>query len=133
MTAIDGSIQKVTLKLLNVLFHLLHLSIIFFFLVGWISLSTRTAHFVLALLILLSWYGLGLFFGFGYCLVTDIQWRLKKKLGQDPSTEYYIKYVIDRITGSDIQAGTINKFTTWIFFVLLVASSMLMIDRHYHL
>jgi hypothetical protein len=88
---LKASSANILLSMLNVLFHLIHLGIIFFFLFGWLWQKTLLPHFFLSILILLSWCGLGLFYGFGYCLVTDIQWKIKKRMGEEPSTEYYIK------------------------------------------
>ena len=118
--------------MMNILFHLIHLGIIFFFLFGWLWQKTLTAHFILAILILLSWCGLGLLYGFGYCLVTDIQWKIKKRMGDEPSTEYYIKYMLDKLTGLDTNPNRVNAITTYTFFIILVFSTALVINRQFN-
>lgn len=122
MKTISLPIPNSVLNLLNIFFHIMHLSIIFFFLFGWLFITTQEAHFVLAVFILASWYGLGIYFGFGYCLVTDLQWKIKKLLGQAPPTEFYVKYMIDKITGLDTNPTIINGLTTSIYFAILILS-----------
>ncbi|MDH3349261.1 MAG: DUF2784 family protein [Desulfobulbaceae bacterium] len=122
MKAIELFISNKVLKLLNIFFHIIHLSIIFFFLFGWLVEKTRFLHFILSILILLSWYGLGAFFGFGYCIVTDIQWKIKRRLKQEPATEFYVKYMIDKVTGLDTNQNFINGMTTYIYYgIMLIA------------
>jgi hypothetical protein len=126
-----ASHQSVLLYMLNIFFHLVHLAIVFFFLFGWLSSKTLLAHFILSILILLSWSGLGIFYGFGYCLVTDIQWKIKKRMGQEPYTEYYIKYMLDKLTGLDLNSHTVNAITTAAFFIILLFSTVLILNRQF--
>jgi len=84
---LDQTTTKTGLVFLDGLLHVFHISIILFFLFGWMLPKTRMVHYILALLILFSWCGLGMVFGFGYCLITDIQWRVKKILRQEPTTD----------------------------------------------
>lgn len=123
----DNWQPTIVLSLANIFFHIVHLAIIFFFLFGWLSGRTLAAHLILALLILFSWCGLGVFRGFGYCLVTDIQWRIKKLMGEAPSTEYYIKYMLDKVTGYDLNPVIVNYVTTYSFFIILALSTTLFI------
>jgi len=85
---------------------------------------TRFAHYILAILILVSWYGLGMIYGFGYCVITDTQWKIKKLLGQQPHTEYYIKYLMDKATGLDTNPNKINMVTTYTYFAILIISTI---------
>lgn len=127
-----GRIQPndILLSLANIFFHLVHLSIVFFFLFGWLSERTLLAHFILSVLILFSWCGLGLLFGFGYCLVTDIQWKIKKRMGEEPYTEYYIKYMLDKVTRFDTNPNTVNAITTYSFFIIFIISSVLVFNNY---
>jgi len=122
---------SIILYMMNIFFHLIHLAIVFFFLFGWLSSKTLLAHFLLSILILFSWSGLGIFYGFGYCLVTDIQWKIKKRMGQEPYTEYYIKYMLDKLTGLDLNSHTVNAITTYTFFIILLMSTVLILNRQF--
>lgn len=124
MKPTELSISDNSLKLLNICFHLIHLSVIIFFLVGWLFEKMRIHHFILSILILLSWFGLGAFFGFGYCLITDIQWKIKRQLKREPDTEFYVKYMIDKITGFDTNPAFIKRMTIFIYFEILIISAI---------
>lgn len=119
------------LPLANIFFHFIHLALISFFLVGWLWPKTLMVHFVLSLLILVSWCGLGLIYGFGYCLITDIQWKIKKLMGQKPKTEYYIKYMVDKLTGLDSDPHTVDSITTYTFFIIFALSTILVLNRKF--
>lgn len=123
----------ILLAAMNVLFHVIHLALIFFFLFGWLWQKTLLAHFIVSVLILLSWCGLGIFYGFGYCLVTDIQWKIKKRMGEKPYTEYYIKYMVDKVTGLDSNPTKVNAVTEYTFFIILVLSTVLVINRQFNI
>ena len=127
---LKSSQSNFILSLANILFHFVHLAIIFFFLFGWLAGKTLLAHFILSILILLSWCGLGIFYGFGYCLVTDIQWKIKKRMDEKPYTEYYIKYMIDKVTGFDTNPNTVNTVTQYSFFIILFISMFLISKRY---
>lgn len=92
-------------------FTLLHLIIIFFNLFGWIFPSTRKWHLIVILLTLLSWLVLGIWYGIGYCPITDWQWQIKEKLGEKNLPNSFIKYMLDRITGKDINSNLIDWLT----------------------
>jgi len=126
MRTTEVSISVIALKLLNLIFHLIHLSVIFFFLFGWMFEITLLPHFILSVLILLSWFGLGAFYEFGYCIITDIQWKIKRLLKQEPATELYVKYMIDKVTGLDTNPRFINGVTTYTFFGILIISTILL-------
>jgi hypothetical protein len=128
----NTSQANIILYMMNVFFHLAHITIIFFFLFGWLWQKTLLAHFILSIFILLSWCGLGLLYGFGYCLVTDIQWKIKKRMGKEPSTEYYIKYMMDKMTGLDLNPDTVNAITTYTFFIIFFLSTALVINKQFN-
>ena len=116
--------MKKRLNFLNILLHVVHVSIIVFCLFGWIYEPTRKANLVLLIMVLISWVGLGCFFGFGYCLITDIQWKVMERLGKRPASGSYIKYLSDRIPGLDVSEVIAERMTEVLFFTLLAVSSV---------
>ena len=52
-------------------------------------------------LTLFSWFGLGWFYGFGYCPSTDWHWQIKEAMGETGLPNSFIKYYMDRLTGKD--------------------------------
>ena len=83
---------------------------------------TRTLHLLVIVLVAISWFGLGKFFGYGYCLLTDTQWRVKRKLGQEPYTESYVKYVMDKVTGLNIDKKIIDSLMLYTYGGAVVLS-----------
>ncbi len=110
------------LRILDVLFTLLHLIIIGFNLFGWIWKPTRKAHFVCILITATCWFVLGYWFGIGYCPITDWQWQIKEKLGEQNLPNSFIKYYADKITGKSINVSFIDAFTAICFFLAALLS-----------
>jgi hypothetical protein len=104
-----------SLQLQDLLYTLLHLVIIGFNLLGWIWPATRKLHFISVLLTAGSWLILGIWFGIGYCPITDWQWQVKEKLGEEHLPVSFIKYYADKISGQSINAALINYLTAFSF------------------
>lgn len=99
------------------LFTILHLIIVGFNLLGWIWSSTRKLHFALVLLTAGSWLLLGIWYGLGYCPITDWQWQIKEHLGETNLPNSFIKYYADKVTGQDISADFIDGATAICFAI----------------
>jgi hypothetical protein len=84
---------------LDYFFVLFHASFVLFNLTGWIWKKTRPIHLITISLTILSWFGLGMFYGWGYCPCTDWHWQVKRELGQINLPSSYVKYYLDRLTG----------------------------------
>jgi hypothetical protein len=113
---------KQLLTIADLALHVVHLVTVFFCLTGWIIPDLRMAHLYLIILIAFSWFGLGIFFGYGFCLVTDLQWKVKKHLGEWPLPRTYIKYLLDKLTGKNLNAKTVSIFTQLAFYFSALAS-----------
>ena len=104
------------LVLLDVLLTIVHLVIIVFNLFGWIFRGTRTLHLYSIALTALSWFLLGIWFGIGYCPITDWQWRVKEKLGESNLPDSFITYFLNNVTGYQFSDGFVNILTVVLFF-----------------
>ncbi|HYH55178.1 MAG TPA: DUF2784 family protein, partial [Anseongella sp.] len=62
-----------------------------------------------------SWLLLGIWYGIGYCPLTDWQWQVKERLGESGLPASFIKYFADRVSGRDISASLINLLTAVCF------------------
>lgn len=102
--------------------HLLHLGLALFCVTGWIFPETRLANLVLVILVALSWFGLGISHGYGYCLITGIQWKIKERLGERPLPASFVKYQLDKITGRDLNPNSVDRFTQISFYLAALAS-----------
>jgi hypothetical protein len=86
--------------ILNVGFFTLHSAWILFNCLGWIWRKTRVWHLVTVSLTALSWFGLGVWFGWGYCPCTDWHWQVRARLGyHDPPS--YIQLLIRQLIRVD--------------------------------
>jgi hypothetical protein len=69
-----------------------------------------------------SWFVLGLRYGFGYCPCTDWHWQVKLKLGEYDIPNSYVKYLIDTLTGLNVNASLVDALTGIGFALAVVAS-----------
>lgn len=107
---------------LDILLTIVHLIIVGFNLFGWIPKKTRRLHFWFAMVTLGCWTILGIWFGLGYCPVTDWQWQVKKQLGEQHLPASFIKYFADKVTGMDISPTLIDILTLGLFLIAIAIS-----------
>jgi hypothetical protein len=110
---------------LDYFFLVFHFLIIIFNVFGWILKKTRKLNLILLLLTGLSWTVLGLFYGFGYCPLTDWHFKVLRKLGEYDLPNSYIKYLVDRLFGLDVNADLVDQMTLIVFIVALSISLIL--------
>ncbi|MGH8453683.1 MAG: DUF2784 domain-containing protein [Nevskiales bacterium] len=103
----------------------LHTGLVLFNLTGWIWKRTRRPHLAVISLTILSWFGLGAFFGWGYCPCTDWHWRIKRALGETGLPDSYIKYYLDRLTGIDWNPFVVDMATLVLGLTVLALSCAL--------
>ena len=87
-------------RLADGLLLVLHGSLVVFNVCGWTWRRTRRLHLWVITGTLGSWFGLGLLYGWGYCPLTDWHWRVKRTLGETDLPASWIKYYLDRLTGT---------------------------------
>lgn len=109
-------------RFLDIFFVVFHTSVVFFNLFGWIWKKTRRANLYLLLLTGVSWGGLGLFYGLGYCPLTDWHFRILEKMGVSNLPNSYIKYLADRITGLSFNQDIVDSLTLYLYLAALVIS-----------
>ena len=110
------------LHLLDIFLSIVHLSIIGFNLFGWIWPSARKAHLISILITAASWFILGIWFGIGYCPVTDWQWNVKEKLGEQNLPASFVTYFANKITGKNFSDAFINTVTVICFALAVLIS-----------
>ncbi|MBC8462604.1 MAG: DUF2784 domain-containing protein [Deltaproteobacteria bacterium] len=111
--------------LLDKFFFVFHSFIIVFNLLGWIWEKTRVANLIMLLLTAFSWFILGIWYGFGYCFCTDWHYQVRMKLGYFDMPSSYVKFLIDSLTGLDINAKLVDIFTFTFFLLALIASILI--------
>lgn len=116
--------RRAALAFANIALHALHLGIVLGAGIGWVFCQTRLATLALQGAILFSWFLLGPLTGRkpGYCLVTDMQWRLRHRIGMPARAGGYVKYLLDGLSGRDLDPATVDYWTLRAFFAALAAN-----------
>jgi hypothetical protein len=107
---------------LDYFFMVFHLVIVLFNLFGWIWKPTRKANLILLLLTGASWFGLGIFYGWGYCPFTDWHWKVLHRLGEWPAENSYIQYLLIRVFNLKVGADLVDAAILLFYLSALVAS-----------
>ena len=104
---------------LNIAFSLLHTAWIAFTCLGWIWKRTRPWQLGAVALTALSWFGLGVWYGWGYCPFTDWHWRVRERLGYtDPPS--YVQVLLHQVTGVELGPVAADALTVSVFLVASV-------------
>jgi hypothetical protein len=117
--------------ILDIAFFVFHASLIAFILIGWIWMNTRRLHLLVIGLTILSWFGLGLFYGIGYCPSTDWHWRVKTARGEIGLPNSYVKYYVDLLTGLSWDPGVVDT-TVLIIGLAALGLSIILNWRDWH-
>jgi hypothetical protein len=113
-------------RILDIFFVIFHTSLTLFNIFGWIWKKTRLANLITLVLTGSSWLFLGLIVGMlGYCPLTDWHFNILYKLGKTDLPVSYIKYLVDRLTGLDVNETLVNDATLYCFLAALAISLFL--------
>lgn len=107
---------------LDYFYTLLHLLIIGFNLFAWAFPATRKLHLYGVALTLACWLILGIWYGIGYCPITDWQWQVKEQLGERNLPNSFVKYYGDRLTGLDLRPDLVDALTLGLFLISISIS-----------
>ncbi len=117
--------KEFILIFLNYFFFIFHTIFTLFNIFGWIFKKTRIIHLITIILTALSWYVLGIWYGWGYCFCTDWHFQVREKLGYiDPSSSY-IHFLILKISGINFNENLIIIITFLVFIICFVLSVFL--------
>lgn len=93
-----------------------------FNLTGWIWSRTRKLHLITLIATVTSWFILGIWYGFGYCVLTDWHWSIKEKLGETNLPNSFVKYIADKITGNVVNSALIDAVTVGGLIFAIIAA-----------
>lgn len=99
------------LLVLDIFFAIFHWSLVCFNLFGWIPVKWRKTHLAIILLTAACWAVLGIWFGWGYCPLTDWHWEIKTKLGETHLPDSFIKYYTDKWIDPNLPSLWIDRIT----------------------
>jgi hypothetical protein len=109
-------------QLANVFFFVFHIGLILFNLFGWLFKPLRKWNLITLGLTAFSWFGLGIFYGFGYCFLTDWHWAVREELGYVNTYNSYIRFLIAVVFRVELSERVVNIATAVLFFAAVIAS-----------
>lgn len=110
------------MKFLDIFFTVFHSSLVVFNLFGWIWKKSRRLNLICLLLTAGSWGILGIFYGFGYCPLTDWHFSILEKLGYTDLPTSYLSFLFTRLTGLPIAQSLVDALTLWGLVLALLIS-----------
>lgn len=72
-----------------------------------------------------SWVVLGIWYGIGYCFVTDLHWAIKHQLGETELPNSYIAYFVQHLFGVVLSDLQINVLSVAILIAAVILSIIL--------
>src|SRR5688572_11811823 len=109
-------------KIADYFFFIFHVILIFFNLFGWIPRKLRKWNLISLCLTAFSWFVLGIFFGFGYCFLTDWHWQVREKLGYTNPYNSYIHFLVETLFDVQVSATLVDWFTGILFGAAVIMS-----------
>ncbi len=103
--------SQIFYRISDIFFLVFHLALVIFNLFGWIWKKTRPANLITLLLTGASWSLLGIFYGWGYCPLTDWHFRILEHLGHTGLPNSYIQYLLERLFHLDLPAVLVDRVT----------------------
>jgi hypothetical protein len=117
-------------QFLNYFFFAFHTLFTLFNITGWIFPKTRKWNLITLLLTAGSWFILGIWYGWGYCVCTDWHWDAREQLGYHDQRRSYIHFLLLKLTGIDFNEQLVETGTLVVFLISLALSVWLNIrDR----
>ena len=107
---------------LNIFFFVFHTVFTLFNMTGWLFRKTRKWNLVTLLLTAISWFVLGIWYGWGYCVCTDWHWDVREELGYHDQQRSYIHFLLLKLTGIDFNEKLVENVTLAVFIISLVMS-----------
>jgi hypothetical protein len=118
------------LRVIDIAFVIFHTALIVFNVAGWALPRLRLANLVTLALTGLSWFGLGIFYGLGYCPFTDWHFSVLRRLGETDLPRSYVEYLIERFLPVDVSAALVDT-TLLVGFLLALAISLVLNVRDF--
>lgn len=118
------------LRLLDGAFVVVHTALIVFNVIGWAVPSWRRANLIVLGLTGASWFGLGIFYGWGFCPLTEWHFRVLERLGERDLPPSYIRYLIERLLGLDLPSNLVDTAVLTGYLAALAVSIVLNVRDH---
>jgi hypothetical protein len=103
----------------DIFFVVFHTVLTLFNMLGWIWKKTRKLNLITLSLTGASWFILGIFYGIGFCPLTEWHFNILYQLGEYNLPASYIEYLVERLTGLDVSSSLVDTATGVGFFLAL--------------
>jgi len=67
-----------------------------------------------------SWFILGIWYGWGYCVCTDWHWQVRSAMGIHDYSNSYIHFLILKLTGHNLNTTLVEQATLYIFLLCFI-------------
>jgi energy-coupling factor transporter transmembrane protein EcfT len=114
--------------LLDIFFTVLHIFVISVNLFAWMWKPLRSLHITVLTLTLVSWLGFGMWYGLGYCFLTDWHWDVKRSLGETSLPTSFIQYYVEKF-GIGVSPETTDLVVAILFGIVVLISLYIYIIR----
>jgi len=121
--------QEPIFKILDIFFFTFHTVVVLFNIFGWLIPRWRLANLIVLSLTAFSWFILGIWYGWGYCICTDWHWQVREMLGYHDMSTSYIHFLILKITNVDLSVSLVDTVTTIGFFSAFAISTYLNVRK----
>ncbi|MEW6662072.1 MAG: DUF2784 family protein [Bacillota bacterium] len=103
----------------------LHLSVVLINMFGMFFRRTRKIQIATVCLTMLNWFGLGYYYGFGYCILTDLEWQVKAKYieGFQPPGSW-VKYYLDLLFNRNFSDTAVEILCYAVLGVILLGMAI---------
>ncbi|MFS4460528.1 DUF2784 family protein [Bdellovibrio sp. HCB2-146] len=108
------------LHVLDYFLHILHFAVIISNLFLWWFPSTLKTSQITIVGTLISWLVCGYFYGWGYCFLTDWQWQVKDKLGEENLPYSYITYLLHKLGIYAIDPRLVDNIVAVLMIVAII-------------
>lgn len=110
-------------KILDILLHIAHSGLVLFMVFGIFYKPWAKWHFIAVIMIWISWLLVGSYVGtYGYCPLTEMQWNVKRHLGEYSLPPSYIEYVYTTATGQDVDNKLMSNIIAAVMLVITMVS-----------
>jgi hypothetical protein len=112
------------LVLLDKAFFVLHTMLLAFNMVGWAWRRTRSPHLIALGLTAFSWFVLGAYYGWGYCLCTDWHLQVRRQLGYPGVESSYVQLLASELFGATMSRTTSDWLAGGVFALIVIATAV---------
>ena len=122
----DGQIPaRSRIASLQTLFFVFHTAWMIFNMVGWAWRRTRPLHLLTMGLTAFSWFVLGIWHGWGFCLCTEWHWEVRRRLGYQDPERSYTALLVRSVTGVHVNQALSETVTGIVFVVAALLGGVL--------